>query len=133
MLVPLNKALGERLEELRKRHQEGLLISVAFLKELIDLAKDLVSIESTSPTIIPENKAKEALSELFEEVKSETTPIIVERIVNDIDKIVKEVRFDGWQATHAGEREVKKALRKTLFRYKLHSDKDLFAKAYGYI
>jgi hypothetical protein len=24
------------------------------------------------------------------------------------------VRFDGWQATHAGEREVKKALRQTL-------------------
>jgi hypothetical protein len=30
--------------------------------------------------------------------------------VDDIDEIVRLVRFDEWQTTHAGEREVKKAL-----------------------
>ena len=39
----------------------------------------------------------------------------------------------GWQNTHAGEREVKSALRETLFKYKLHQDQDLFDSAYGYI
>jgi len=43
------------------------------------------------------------------------------------------VRFDGWQNTHAGEREVKQALRKVLFKYKLHQDQELFDRAYGYI
>ena len=43
------------------------------------------------------------------------------------------VRFDGWHNTSAGEREVRKALRKTLFKYKLHQDKELFEKAYGYV
>ena len=74
-----------------------------------------------------------ALTELFEEAKNGDTPIMVERIVNDIDEIVRHVRFDGWQDTHAGEREIKKALRKTLFKYKLHQDTDLFDRAYGYI
>lgn len=60
-------------------------------------------------------------------------PCVVERVVTDIDEIVRHVRFDGWQDTHAGEREVRKVLRKTLFKYKLHQDKDLFDKAYGYI
>jgi type I restriction enzyme R subunit len=46
---------------------------------------------------------------------------------------VRQVRFDGWQNTHAGEREVKIALRKTLFKYKLHQDTELFDRAYGYI
>jgi type I restriction enzyme, R subunit len=46
---------------------------------------------------------------------------------------VRIVRFDGWQHTSAGEREVKKALRSTLFKYKLHGDGELFEKAYGYI
>lgn len=32
-----------------------------------------------------------------------------------------------------GEREVKKAFHKTLFKYKLHADTELFEKAYGYI
>ena len=41
---------------------------------------------------------------------------MVERVVNDIDEIVRLVRFDGWQNTHAGEREVKMALRKTLLQ-----------------
>lgn len=40
-------------------------------------------------------------------------------------------QVDAW--IEAGEREVKKALRGTLFKYKLHSDKELFEKAYGYI
>ena len=57
----------------------------------------------------------------------------VERVVNDIDEIVRYVRFDGWQNTHAGEREVKMALRKTLFKYRLHQDQELFDRAYGYI
>ena len=72
-------------------------------------------------------------TELFQEAKLDDTPIIVERLVTDIDEIVHVVRFDGWQATHAGEREVKKALRSTLFRYELHQDIDLFERAYNYI
>ncbi|MDP6803480.1 MAG: type I restriction endonuclease subunit R, partial [Gemmatimonadota bacterium] len=104
-----------------------------FLKELLELAKDVVATEHASPPIEQEERGKAALTELLESAKSEETPIIVERVVNDIDEIVRHVRFDGWQATHAGEREVKKVLRKTLFKYQLHSDADLFGRAYDYI
>jgi len=58
---------------------------------------------------------------------------MVERVVKDIDEIVRYVRFEGWQTTSAGAREVRKALRKTLFKFKLHQDSELFEKAYGYI
>jgi hypothetical protein len=58
---------------------------------------------------------------------------VVERVVADIDEIVRHVRFPGWQNTMAGEREVKKALRKTLFKYALHQDEELFEKSFGYI
>ena len=80
-----------------------------------------------------EEQGKAALTELFEEARNPDTSIIVERVVNDIDEIVRYVRFDGWQSTHAGEREVKLALRRTLFKYKLHQDQELFDRAYGYI
>ncbi len=33
----------------------------------------------------------------------------------------------------AGAREVRLALRKTLFKYRLHQDQDLFDRAYVYI
>ncbi len=51
----------------------------------------------------------------------------------DIDEIVKKVRFPDWQQTTQGERLVQKELRRTLLKYKLHHDQELFDKAYGYI
>ena len=39
----------------------------------------------------------------------------------------------GLVSLYTGEREVKMALRKTLFKYKLHQDRELFDRAYGYI
>jgi type I restriction enzyme R subunit len=130
---PRFKELTERLEDLKNRHEQGLLLSVDFLKELLDLAKDTVSLEQAAPPLEQEEKGKAALTELFEDARSDDTPIIVNRVVKDIDEIVREVRFEDWQNTHAGEREVRKALRKTLFKYKLHQDTDLFDRAYGYI
>ena len=89
--------------------------------------------EQQTDPVEERNLAKEALTELFKEAKNKNTHIIVERIVADIDDIVKKVRFDGWKNTSQGEREVQQALRRTLLKYKLHSDQDLFDKAYGYI
>ena len=80
-----------------------------------------------------QKSAKAALTELFLELKSGQTPAVVERIVNDIDDIVKFARFDGWQASHTGERLVQRELRKTLLKYQLHKDEDLFSRAYEYI
>ena len=51
-----------------------------------------------------EKSPKAALTELFLELKSDQTPAVVERIVNDIDAIVRIVRFPGWQDTTGGER-----------------------------
>ena len=130
---PKYKALAERLEDLKKRHEQGLLLSIEFLKELLELAKDVVKTERETPIEEDIDRGKAALTELFEEARGGDTPVMVRRIVDDIDEIVRAVRFDGWQATHAGEREVKKALRRTLFKYKLHQDAELFERAYGYI
>jgi type I restriction enzyme R subunit len=130
---PRFKALGERLEALKQKHEQGLLLSIDFLKALLALARDVVAAEQAAEPIGAEALGKAALTELFQAVKTEKTPIMVERVVNDIDEIVRIVRFDGWQRTHAGEREVKNALRKTLFNYKLHQDQELFDRAYGYI
>ena len=130
---PRFKALSDRLEELRRRHEQGLLVSVEFLKELLQLAHDVVEVETTAAPLAPEVLGKAALTELFESVRNANTAIIVERVVNDIDEIVRVVRFSGWQNSHAGEREVKQALRRTLLKYKLHQDQELFDRAYAYV
>ncbi|HBO48297.1 MAG TPA: DEAD/DEAH box helicase [Clostridiales bacterium] len=125
--------LGEKLEELRMRHEQGLITSIEFLKNLLDLAKEAAQAEKE---VIPANeidKGIAALTDLFNSVKNKATPIIVERIVKDIDDIVKIVRFDGWQDTTAGKQEVKKALRSVVWiKYKI-KDIEVFDKAYKYI
>jgi len=126
-------ALGERLEKLKERHEQGLLHSLDFLKELLTLARELVQAEKQVDPVDEQSKAKSALTELFAEVKSGHTPVVVERIVTDIDEIVRLVRFPGWQNTKAGERDVQKALRKVIYVKYQVKDQELFDKAYGYI
>ena len=125
--------LGERLEKVKERHEQGFLNSLQFLKEILELAKEVLEAEKQADPQEDRDRAKEALTELFKGVKSKNTHIIVERIVADIDDIVKKVRFPDWQRTTAGERLVQKELRRTLLKYQLHTDQELFDKAYGYI
>jgi type I restriction enzyme R subunit len=130
---PTFKKLSERLEELRDKAELGLLTSIEFVKELCKLAKETIQAEKELEIQLQEKTPKAALTELFLELKTDTTPAVVERIVTDIDAIVRVVRFPGWQKTTTGEREVQKSLRKALLKYQLHKDQVLFDRAYAYI
>jgi type I restriction enzyme R subunit len=130
---PIFKKLSERLEELRNKAEQGLISSIEFVKELCKLAKETVQAEKEIEAFYAEKTPQAALTELFLELKTDQTPAVVERIVTDIDAIVRVVRFPGWQQTTAGEREVQSSLRKILWaKYKL-KDQALFDRAYAYI
>lgn len=87
---PKFKKLSELLEELRDKAEKGL------------------------EEALQEKSPQAALTELFLELKTEQTPAVVERIVADIDAIV---------------RVVQKSLRKALLKYQLHKDQALFDRA----
>jgi type I restriction enzyme R subunit len=129
---PNFKNLSDRLEDLRNKAERGLISSIDFIKELCKLAQETLQAEKEIDVIV-QKTGTAALTELFLELKTEETPAVVERIVNDIDQIVKVVRFPGWQTTASGEREVQKSLRQALLKYQLHKDQPLFERAYGYI
>ena len=130
---PKFKELGERLEKIREKHEQGLLNSLEFLKAILEVAKDTVEAERQIEPEQDQDRAVAALTELFNEIKTQQTHVIVERIVADIDGIVKQVRFPDWQNTTSGQREIQKALRLSLRRFQLHTDQELFDKAYSYI
>lgn len=130
---PNFKKLSERLEELRDKAERGLITSIEFVKELCKLAKETVQAEKELEEAIAEKTPQAALTELFMELKTDQTPAVVERIVTDIDAIVRVVRFPGWQQSNSGEREVQSSLRKVLWaKYKI-KDQVLFDRAYAYI
>lgn len=125
--------LGKRLNALRERYAHGQQASLDFLKELFALARDTVVAEKEIAEVPREERGKAALTELFESLKDQDTPVIVERVVNDVDEVVRSVRFDGWQDTHEGDRLVQQALRKTLYIKFMIRDNDVYERALGYI
>lgn len=126
--------LGERLEKLRQDYEAGVIKAIDWLKGLLDAAKDTVIAErETGDHPVTEEDNVQALTKLFMETRPETTPKVIQDVVEQIDKIVKATRFDGWQTSNSGPREIQKALVVTLAQFGLGKDKELFDKAYAYI
>jgi type I restriction enzyme R subunit len=129
---PRFKALGERLEALKAQYEQGVLESITWLKGMLSVAREVVQAQQETQVQLVAD-GKQALSHIFQECKVDKTPEIIGRIVADIDQIVRATRFEGWQSTSKGDREIQKVLRQTLHKYQLHRDKELFEKAYAYI
>jgi type I restriction enzyme R subunit len=125
--------LGQRLNALREKYAGIQQSSLDFLRELLLLARDTVAAEKAVNEIPREEQGRAALTELFDALKGDETPIIVENLVGRIDEVVRAVRFEGWQSTIRGDQEVRQALRKTLYvQFKIR-DNDVFEKALSYI
>lgn len=75
--TPKFRVLGERLEDQKNRHQQGLLLSIDFLKELLALAKDGVKTDRETPEEEDIDRGKAALTAFFEETRNGDTPLMV--------------------------------------------------------
>lgn len=125
--------LGKKVEELRERHEMGLIASVELLKMLLQVAKDVLEAEKTTDPEEEQDKAKAALTELFQGVKNINTPAIVERLVDEIDNVVRTVRFPGWGALPNGRKLIRGKLTDIIWVKYGIKDKELIDKAYTYV
>ena len=133
---PKFKQFAEKLDELRDRMAQNLISSIDFLKQLLAMAKDLL--EEEKKVDQPQDKraqARAALTELFQSIRTEETPVVVENVVNDIDnEVVNIVRqFNDAFKSITAQREIKKKLRSILWIKYSIKDNDVFEKAYQYI
>ena len=133
---PKFKQFAEKLDDLRERMAQNMISSIDFLKQLLALAKDLL--EEEKKVEQPQDKraqARAALTDLFQSIKTDETPVVVENIVNDIDnEVVNIVRqFNDAFKSITAQREIKKKLRSILWIKYSIKDNDVFEKAYQYI
>ena len=144
------RSLAERLESLRQTYIETAEESVAFLKQLLELAREVVQADreqvaeegaaavadgeqaAALDSLLPDQRVG-ALTQIFEEYRPEVTPEIVERVVHEIDAVVMGVRFSGWQTSREGDRTVKFEIRKAFKKYGLEPTGELFDRAYAYV
>ena len=133
---PTYKKFAEKLDELRERMEQNLISSIDFLKQLLEMAKELL--EEEKKVEQPQDKraqARAALTDLFQSIKTDETPIIVEQVVNDIDNEVVNIirQFNEAFQSVTARREIKKKLRSILWiKYQI-KDNDVFERAYQYI
>lgn len=130
---PVANAFGQQLEELKERHSQGLMIGLEYLKHMLDLAWKVSEAEREVDPWEPPGQAKAKLTKLFNEVRGNDPPALVERIINNIYVGMRIVHFIGWQQTLDGERKVIKALRRILRKYNLHLEQELFDRIYEYL
>jgi type I restriction enzyme R subunit len=135
---PVWRALSERLEELRQAHVAGAKDSVAFLKRLLDLARQLVEAERAEADgrldqfhVLDPDKG--ALTQILNEYAPPGVPVIVSKVVEDIDALVRPIRGTRWQESQPGDREVRRQLRLILKNSALPPSGDLYDRAYAYI
>ena len=64
-----------RLEALRDKAEQGLITSIEFVKELCKIAKETLQVEKELIEEIQEKSPKAALTELFLELKTDSTPL----------------------------------------------------------
>ena len=133
------KEIGKKLEELRDKLSQGLIDSISFLKDLIELARKAREAEKLDgQDVISEKEIKEAegkaqLTKLFEKVNNKNIPQFVSKVVNDIDSIVKKIIIEDWHKSEQVKKEIKQELRQLLWvQYHLKDDA-LFNEAYSYI
>jgi type I restriction enzyme R subunit len=116
----------------------GAKDSVAFLKRLLDLARQLVEAERAEADgrldqfqVLDPDKG--ALTQILEEYAPPGVPLIVSKVVEDIDTLVRPIRGTHWQESQPGDREVRRQLRLVLKTSGLPPSGDLYDRAYAYI
>ncbi|MGD0249079.1 MAG: type I restriction endonuclease subunit R, partial [Candidatus Limnocylindrales bacterium] len=135
---PVWRTLSERLEELRRARMESARDSVEFLKRLLELARQIVGAERAEAEgrldrfqVLDPDRG--ALTQILEEYAPASTPVIVQRVVEQIDAIVKPIRGTRWQESQPGDREVRRQLRLVLKNNGLPPQGELYDRAYAYI
>lgn len=130
---PAFAAIGRRLEVLKRRRRRGQSAGLELLARLLDLARELAKAEKEISPREAQEEDKAALAKLFKEVRGAPPSAQVRRIVDEIDRNVRLIRFSGWQQSFDGEHVVIKALRGTLRKYNLNHEHELFDRVYEYI
>ena len=136
---PVYQSLAEQIDRLRQQAIRKAEDSIEFLKQALEVARIAVQAErleaagrldEAQPLLDPHIGA---LTQIVNEYKPEGAPVIVDDVVRDIDTIVKQVRYTGWNETQEGDRTVRIELRKVLNKYGLPLTGPLFDNAYGYV
>lgn len=136
---PVYKSLAARIEKLRQKSITSAEDSLEFLKQALDIAREVVAADKLAETgKLAESEGLfdpklRALSQIIDENRPDGLHVVVPDVATRIDAIVSEVVFTGWRESTPGDRAVKKELRAVLKQFALPVTGELFDRAYRYV
>lgn len=133
------RSLADRLERLREMIFTKAEGSASLLQTMLGVAVDFKAAEKADDAsgiaglnLLPDPNIG-ALTQIFNEYKPKDVPVMVERVVIDIDRIAKEASYDGWALKKKADRAVRTSIMETLKKYGLPISGELFNHAYHYV
>ncbi|ERG62865.1 hypothetical protein L332_00070 [Agrococcus pavilionensis RW1] len=136
---PIYRSLADRLDRLREQALAAAQASIDWLRDAFALARDVTQAERAEDeggadglSLLPDPRIG-ALTAIFREAAPEQAPEMIERVVLDIDEIVRQTSFTGWAQTTQGDKGVRSEIRKVLRRHMLLKEPGLFERAYEYV
>lgn len=136
---PLYQSLADRLDKLRQHALDTAVAAIDWLREAFGVATDLTAAENAEDEhgragldALPDPRVG-ALTQIFLEYAPDDAPVMIEKVVLEVDAIVRDVRYDGWARTQKGDRIVRQSIRNVLRPHGLHNVEGLFDAAYAYV
>lgn len=135
------RSIAERLDRLREMQVTKALDSITVLQRALEVARDMTLAEKAEDEtgaeglgLLPDPNIG-ALTQIFEEYKPEGTSVVLDKVVREIDKVVREVSDDWaqWALASKGDRAVRRAIRQVLKEHGLPYAGELFSQAYAYV
>src|SRR5665811_116392 len=133
------KSLAEQIERLRELAVKNADQSIEFLKRALKIAQQVVKADRMAEEgTLDENEALfdphiGALTQIVQENMPVGLSFIVQDLVTEIDTIVKQVAYVGWNESVPGDKAVRKELRSTLKTFGLPPTGTVFDRAYEYV
>lgn len=121
--------IAERIDRIREMTITNAADSIRALEELFGAAADLTRLENGED---PEDTLGN-LTRIFHENTPQGQTEVIEQVVTEIDALVRQAVFDGWESRDDSQRAVKKALRGVLRKHRIPTTGQPFESAWEYI
>jgi type I restriction enzyme R subunit len=131
-------SLSQRLEELGQQSIAEAAASVDFLISLLEIVREMLVAEQggdegTIDQVVVFDPNLGALTQTFTEYPPQHVPVIVSRIVEEIDAIAALAKGTQWKESSPQDRKVQKALRLVFKKFGLPLTGELYDRAFAYI
>ena len=131
--VAVYRSIGERLDALRQQEITRAEDSVEWLTTAFQVARDLTVAEEAEADVTIGDPRIGMLTRIFEEHRPEGETELIEQVVRQIDEIVRQTAFDGWENRDDAHKDLRKALRAVFLRYRLKPSGEPWESAWEYI